>query len=88
MSDTESTSTDVQENKIEQTLDLPVVVDKDETEFDSSANVSNMQSINNGPKACEDPRYKQFFKMVQFGVPPQAVKLKMESEGIDSTILE
>lgn len=41
-----------------------------------------------GIKACEDPRYKKFFKMVQFGVPEPAVKLKMKNEGIDPNILE
>ncbi|CAB3380612.1 Hypothetical predicted protein [Cloeon dipterum] len=35
-----------------------------------------------------DPAYTKFFKMVQFGVPPQAVKLKMQSEGLDPAILE
>ncbi|XP_019872828.1 WASH complex subunit 3 [Aethina tumida] len=41
-----------------------------------------------GIKACEDPRYKKFFKMVQFGVPEPAVKLKMKNEGIDPSILD
>ncbi|XP_065342649.1 WASH complex subunit 3 [Cloeon dipterum] len=35
-----------------------------------------------------DPAYTKFFKMVQFGVPPQAVKLKMQSEGLDPAILD
>lgn len=39
-------------------------------------------------KACEDIRYKKYFKMVQFGVPAPAVKQKMEAEGFDSSILE
>lgn len=41
-----------------------------------------------GVKACEDIRYKKYFKMTQFGVPAPAVKLKMEAEGIDSSLLE
>lgn len=41
-----------------------------------------------GVKATEDPRFMKFFKMVQFGVPPAAVKLKMQSEGVDPNILE
>lgn len=41
-----------------------------------------------GVKACEDHRYKKYFKMVQFGVPPSAVKQKMSAEGFDPTILE
>lgn len=41
-----------------------------------------------GVKACEDYRYKKYFKMIQFGVPSPAVKLKMEADGFDSSILE
>lgn len=41
-----------------------------------------------GVKACEDARYRKYFKMNQFGVPLAAVKLKMEAEGFDSNILE
>lgn len=35
-----------------------------------------------------DPNYTKFFKMVQFGVPPPAVKLKMQSEGLNPDFLE
>lgn len=41
-----------------------------------------------GVKACDDIRYKKYFKMMQFGVPATAVKLKMDAEGIDPTLLE
>lgn len=41
-----------------------------------------------GVKAKDDPRFKKFFKMVQFGVPEPAVKLKMKNEGLDPLILE
>ena len=30
----------------------------------------------------------RFVKMVHFGVPPQAVKLKMSAEGYDPSLLE
>ncbi|EFN89048.1 Coiled-coil domain-containing protein 53, partial [Harpegnathos saltator] len=36
----------------------------------------------------KDPRYEKYFKMIHFGVPKQAVKLKMEQEGLDASILE
>lgn len=36
----------------------------------------------------KDPRYEKYLKMVHFGVPKGAVKLKMEQEGLDSSILE
>lgn len=41
-----------------------------------------------GVKVCEDVRYEKYFKMKQFGVPPEAVKLKMSAEGLDSSLLE
>lgn len=47
---------------------------------------SNTDKI--GVKACNDVRYQKYFKMTQFGVPLQAVKLKMEADGNDSSILE
>lgn len=56
---------------------------------DSTREENQSSTINtSGPKASDDPRYKKFFKMIQFGVPPQAVKLKMLSEGVDASILE
>ncbi|XP_068973271.1 WASH complex subunit 3 [Bombus flavifrons] len=36
----------------------------------------------------KDPRYEKYLKMVHFGVPKEAVKLKMEQEGLDSSILD
>lgn len=41
-----------------------------------------------GVRACEDVRFKKFFKMVQFGVPAGAVKIKMQAEGVQPSILE
>uniref|UniRef100_A0A1L8DCF2 Putative wash complex subunit ccdc53 protein isoform x1 n=1 Tax=Nyssomyia neivai TaxID=330878 RepID=A0A1L8DCF2_9DIPT len=41
-----------------------------------------------GVRACEDIRYRKFFKMVQFGVPPPAVKQKMNAEGLNPEILD
>ncbi|XP_071562908.1 WASH complex subunit 3 isoform X1 [Temnothorax nylanderi] len=38
--------------------------------------------------AAKDPRYERYFKMLHVGVPKQAVKLKMEQEGLDSSILD
>uniref|UniRef100_A0A1A9WDM0 WASH complex subunit 3 n=1 Tax=Glossina brevipalpis TaxID=37001 RepID=A0A1A9WDM0_9MUSC len=39
-------------------------------------------------KACEHELFKKYFKMMQVGVPAQAVKIKMQAEGIDPNILE
>lgn len=41
-----------------------------------------------GVKACEDARYRKYFKMMQFGVPMTAVKLKVSAEGFDASVLE
>lgn len=41
-----------------------------------------------GVKISEDARYKKYFKMLQFGVPAPAVKLKMAAEGVDGSLLE
>ncbi|XP_012231886.1 WASH complex subunit 3 [Linepithema humile] len=38
--------------------------------------------------AAKDPRYEKYFKMLHFGVPKQAVKLKMEQEGLDASVLD
>lgn len=47
-----------------------------------------VQAASVTPGANQDPRYARFFRMVQVGVPPQAVKLKMKAEGLDPNILE
>ncbi|XP_017013216.2 WASH complex subunit 3 [Drosophila takahashii] len=41
-----------------------------------------------GVRACEDLRYRKFFKMVQVGVPAPAVKQKMQAEGLEPRILD
>ncbi|XP_017060417.1 WASH complex subunit 3 [Drosophila ficusphila] len=41
-----------------------------------------------GVRACEDLRYRKFFKMVHVGVPAPAVKQKMQSEGLEPLILD
>ena len=39
-------------------------------------------------KISESSGFKKYFKMLKFGIPPQAVKLKMKSEGVDSNVLD
>lgn len=36
----------------------------------------------------KDPRYEKYFKLIHFGVPKGAVKLKMEQEGLDPSVLD
>ncbi|XP_076765860.1 coiled-coil domain containing 53 [Xylocopa sonorina] len=38
--------------------------------------------------AKADPRYEKYLKMVHFGVPKEAVKLKMKQEGLDPSVLD
>lgn len=79
-------------NESNDTVDRSNVI----TDLKSDANVETAGSndetppseIVTGVKACEDLRYKKYFKMVQFGVPAPAVKLKMEADGFNSSILE
>lgn len=54
----------------------------------SSGQDENDNQTSNGVKACEDRDYRKYFKMVQFGVPAPAVKLKMANDGRDPDILE
>ncbi|XP_059616345.1 WASH complex subunit 3 [Phlebotomus argentipes] len=49
---------------------------------------SEPEKADDGVKACEDVRYRKYFKMVQFGVPPPAVKQKMGAEGLNPDILD
>ncbi|XP_030383769.1 WASH complex subunit 3 [Scaptodrosophila lebanonensis] len=47
-----------------------------------------VESKPTGVRVCEDIRYKKYFKMVQVGVPAAAVKLKMQSEGLEPSLLD
>lgn len=38
--------------------------------------------------AANNPQYAKFFRMIQVGVPVQAVRLKMHAEGLDPSILD
>ncbi|XP_012283817.1 WASH complex subunit 3 [Orussus abietinus] len=37
---------------------------------------------------CEDPLYKKYFKFISIGVPKPAVKLKMQQDGLDPSLLD
>ncbi|XP_018572628.1 WASH complex subunit 3 isoform X2 [Anoplophora glabripennis] len=69
-------------------LDLPDIKTSDNSSSASEKpeTVSNSEDV--GVKACDDPRFKKFFKMLQFGVPEPAVKLKMQNDGVDPSILD
>lgn len=58
------------------------------TTQDPTQEIQSPQQDQTGVKAKDDYRYKKYFKMVHFGVQPTAVKLKMQSEGIDPDLLD
>eukprot|EP00753_Platysulcus_tardus_P020631 PLAT8300.1.p1 GENE.PLAT8300.1~~PLAT8300.1.p1 ORF type:complete len:269 (+),score=101.52 PLAT8300.1:28-807(+) len=39
-------------------------------------------------KVKDDPMYKRYFKMLEMGVPPPAVRIKMGLEGVDESVLD
>lgn len=70
---------------------------KDETRLQDTQEASEPQMEIDHPQiepkeetvsAANDPLYARFFRMIQFGVPVEAVRLKMQAEGYDPRILE
>lgn len=74
----ESSATDGVHEAVEGT-DSPA--DNQETTAESEDQVQ-------GVTASNDARYRKYFKMILFGVPPGAVKMKMAAEGYDPDILD
>lgn len=68
-------------SKVEQ-VEIRKVDEPDNNETEPKDEEDETQSL------VKDPRYERYFKMMHFGVPKQAVKIKMELEGLDSSILE
>ncbi|XP_067945555.1 WASH complex subunit 3-like [Watersipora subatra] len=56
-----------------------------ETEEEAAAPIAPEPDL---PKISQDPRYIKFFKMLNMGVPPPAVKMKMKSEGFNPDLLD
>ncbi|KAG4075452.1 hypothetical protein HA402_015105 [Bradysia odoriphaga] len=86
------------ENQTQDTVDQKSVSDSDNshqntsTEDDKSGQETSTSSPakaeETGVRVCEDVRYDKYFKMKQFGVPAEAVKLKMSAEGLDPSLLD
>lgn len=38
-------------------------------------------------RMCDHPVYNKYFKMLKLGIPEQAIKIKMASEGVDPAFL-
>lgn len=58
------------------------------TNIESKDETDGTETIVKGIKITEDVRYRKYFKMLQMGVPAAAVKMKMQIEGFDGTMLE
>ena len=70
---------------------------KDETKLQDTQETNEPQMEIDHPQtepkeeivsAANDPLYARFFRMIQFGVPVEAVRLKMQAEGYDPSILQ
>jgi WASH complex subunit CCDC53 len=59
-------------------------VNEPQTEIHRPQTVSKEETVS----AANDPVYAKFFRMIQVGVPVEAVRLKMQAEGHDPSILE
>lgn len=84
---TETKKADETEPKPSPSEAEPVAAGLDETDVEN-VNTEEPSETVKGVKVSEDARYKKYFKMLQFGVPAPAVKLKMAAEGVDGTLLE
>lgn len=54
----------------------------------SGQDENDTSTVKDGVKACDDQNYRKYFKMLQFGVPAPAVKMKMTNDGFDPDILK
>ncbi|CAG9785872.1 unnamed protein product [Diatraea saccharalis] len=59
-----------------------------ETANELETNNEEIKEINETTQITLQPEYDRFVKMVQVGVPLQAVKLKVAIEGLDPDVLE
>lgn len=77
-------SSNVNENDTSKSEEVEVrkVDEPDDSETNPKDEEKEVQSV------AKDPRYERYFKMLHFGVPKPAVKLKMEQEGLDASVLE
>ncbi|KDR17048.1 Coiled-coil domain-containing protein 53 [Zootermopsis nevadensis] len=85
------------EQEVDKNPERKMQYDKDETRLQDMKEVNTLQTeianLQTEPKeeitmAANDSQYARFFRMIQVGVPVQAVRLKMQYEGLDPSILE
>ncbi|KAH0566910.1 WASH complex subunit 3 [Cotesia glomerata] len=69
----------------------PVGQDEADTKPDvesTKGQVQNHEVSDNLEQISSHPVYQKYFKMVNFGVPKPAVKIKMKQEGLDPDLLD
>lgn len=72
----------------ESSKDNTIVATPVETKVEDEPSVPEIDDSIKGIKVSEHNSYKKFFKMLQVGVPAQAIKIKMLLEGLDTNMLE
>lgn len=80
-----STKTEADNPENTETENAAIVIDSSQ---DNNVIPEDVDSKVEESKLKVDVMYQKFFKMVQVGVPIQAVKLKMQNEGLDPNVLE
>lgn len=71
--------------------EIPKPIENNPPENNSGENQKKVQTENNNRikiKVCKHAIYGKYFRMIAFGVPMDAVKLKMQTHGLDPSILE
>lgn len=71
------------ENNDSKEENVSKINEPDNTKQDVSEDIQTEKQLIN-----KDSRYEKYLKMIHFGVPKEAVKLKMEQEGLNSSILD
>lgn len=86
----EDNKTELDQDTVDrETVSEPPNSSQKTTEDDNhNEEVTVIKSEEIGVRVCDDIRYDKYFKMKQFGVPAEAVKLKMSAEGLDPSLLE
>ena len=75
-------------NKMQQEGVDPSFLDKPEGELIPLNDTPAAKEEGEKVPAGEHPKYAKFFKMLKVGLPPVAVKGKMQQEGLDPTVLD
>lgn len=85
------------EQQVDTNTEKKILYAKDESklqdakeENEPETQTDNLQTVSKEEMTtvANDPRYARFFRMIQFGVPVEAVCLKMHAEGLDPSVLK